>query len=60
MRASWPGRRSSPSATRGGRLSGGAWNRSGEFDLAVGNRMAASPSSKDRYDVGFRVLLMRD
>jgi formylglycine-generating enzyme required for sulfatase activity len=41
-------------------LRGGAWNRSGEFDLAVGNRMGASPSSKDRYDVGFRVLLMRD
>ena len=41
-------------------LRGGAWNRSGEFDLAVGNRMGASPSSKDRYDVGFRVVLMRD
>lgn len=39
-------------------LRGGAWNRSGEFDLAVGNRMGASPSSKDRYDVGFRVVLM--
>lgn len=39
-------------------LRGGAWNRSGEFDLAVGNRMAASPSAKDRYDVGFRVVLM--
>jgi formylglycine-generating enzyme required for sulfatase activity len=41
-------------------LRGGAWNRSGEFDLAVGTRMGASPSSKDRYDVGFRVVLMRD
>lgn len=41
-------------------LRGGAWNRSGQFDLAVGNRMGASPSSKDRYDVGFRVVLMRD
>lgn len=41
-------------------LRGGAWNRSGEFDLAVANRMAASPSSKDRYDVGFRVVLMPD
>ena len=41
-------------------LRGGAWNRSGQFDLAVGNRMGASPSSKDRYDVGFRVVLIRD
>lgn len=41
-------------------LRGGAWNRSGQFDLAVGNRMAASPSAKDRYDVGFRVVLMAD
>lgn len=41
-------------------LRGGAWNRSGQFDLAVGTRMGASPSSKDRYDVGFRVVLMPD
>lgn len=41
-------------------LRGGAWNRSGQFDLAVGNRMGASPTSKDRYDVGFRVVLVRD
>ncbi len=41
-------------------LRGGAWNRSSQYDLAVGNRMGASPSSKDRYDVGFRVVLMRD
>lgn len=41
-------------------LRGGAWNRSSEFDLAVTNRMAARPSAEDRYDVGFRVVLMRD
>ena len=41
-------------------LRGGAWNRSSEFDLAVANRMAAAPASKDRHDVGFRVVLMRD
>lgn len=41
-------------------LRGGAWNRSSQYDLAVGNRMAASPSSEDRYDVGFRVVLMPD
>lgn len=41
-------------------LRGGAWNRSSQFDLAVGNRMAARPSAEDRYDVGFRVILMRD
>jgi formylglycine-generating enzyme required for sulfatase activity len=41
-------------------LRGGAWNRSSEFDLAVANRMAARPSAEDRYDVGFRVVLMRD
>lgn len=41
-------------------LRGGAWNRSSQFDLAVGNRMAARPSAEDRYDVGFRVVLMRD
>ncbi|MCB1206117.1 MAG: PEGA domain-containing protein [Verrucomicrobiae bacterium] len=41
-------------------LRGGAWNRSSQYDLAIANRMAASPASKDRYDVGFRVLLMRD
>lgn len=39
-------------------LRGGAWNRSSQFDLSVGNRMAANPSQKDRYDVGFRVVLM--
>jgi len=41
-------------------LRGGAWNRSSQFDLAVANRMAARPSAEDRYDVGFRVVLMRD
>jgi hypothetical protein len=41
-------------------LRGGAWNRSSQYDLAIGNRMAASPSQKDRYDVGFRVVLMAD
>ena len=41
-------------------LRGGAWNRSSEFDLKVGNRMGAGPSAKDRYDVGFRVVLMRE
>lgn len=41
-------------------LRGGAWNRSSEFDLAVANRMAARPSAEDRYDVGFRVVLMRE
>ena len=41
-------------------LRGGAWNRSSQFDLAIGNRMAARPSAEDRYDVGFRVVLMRD
>lgn len=41
-------------------LRGGAWNRSGQFDLEVGTRMAAAPASKDRYDVGFRVVLMRE
>lgn len=40
-------------------LRGGAWNRSSQFDLKVGNRMGAGPSAKDRYDVGFRVVLMR-
>lgn len=41
-------------------IRGGAWNRSSRYDLAVGNRMAARPSSEDRYDVGFRVVLMPD
>jgi hypothetical protein len=41
-------------------LRGGAWNRSSQFDLAIANRMAARPSAEDRYDVGFRVVLMRD
>jgi hypothetical protein len=41
-------------------LRGGAWNRSSQFDLEVANRMAARPSAEDRYDVGFRVMLMRD
>ncbi len=41
-------------------LRGGAWNRSSQFDLSVENRMAARPSAEDRYDVGFRVVLMRD
>lgn len=41
-------------------LRGGAWNRSSQYDLAIANRMAAAPASKDRYDVGFRVVLMRD
>jgi len=41
-------------------LRGGAWNRSDQYDLAVGNRMAARPSAEDRYDVGFRVVLMQD
>lgn len=41
-------------------LRGGAWNRSSQFDLAVANRMAARPSAEDRYDVGFRVVLMRN
>lgn len=41
-------------------LRGGAWNRSSQFDLKVGNRMGAGPSAKDRYDVGFRVVLMRE
>ncbi|MEC5125586.1 PEGA domain-containing protein [Verrucomicrobiales bacterium BCK34] len=40
-------------------MRGGAWNRSSQFDLKVGNRMGAGPSAKDRYDVGFRVVLMR-
>lgn len=39
-------------------LRGGAWNRSSRFDLEVGNRIAARPSAEDRYDVGFRVVLM--
>ncbi|MEM1441627.1 MAG: PEGA domain-containing protein, partial [Verrucomicrobiota bacterium] len=39
-------------------LRGGAWNRSSQFDLEVANRMAARPSAEDRYDVGFRVVLM--
>ncbi|MEM7600670.1 MAG: PEGA domain-containing protein [Verrucomicrobiota bacterium] len=39
-------------------LRGGAWNRSSRFDLEVANRMAARPSAEDRYDVGFRVVLM--
>ncbi len=41
-------------------LRGGAWNRSSQFDLSIANRMAASPSSEDRYDVGFRVVLMKE
>lgn len=41
-------------------LRGGSWNRSSEVDLSVGNRMGANPSSEDRYDVGFRVVLMPD
>ncbi|MEM9281799.1 MAG: PEGA domain-containing protein [Verrucomicrobiota bacterium] len=41
-------------------LRGGAWNRSSQFDLSIGNRVAARPSSEDRYDVGFRVVLMPD
>ena len=41
-------------------LRGGAWNRSSQFDLSIENRMAARPSAEDRYDVGFRVVLMRD
>ncbi len=41
-------------------LRGGAWNRSSEVDLSVGNRMGAAPASEDRYDVGFRVVLMPD
>jgi len=41
-------------------LRGGAWNRSSRYDLSVANRMAARPSAEDRYDVGFRVVLMRD
>lgn len=41
-------------------IRGGAWNRSSRYDLAVGNRMAARPSAEDRYDVGFRVVLMPD
>lgn len=41
-------------------LRGGAWNRSSRFDLEVGNRIAARPSAEDRYDVGFRVVLMRN
>lgn len=39
-------------------LRGGAWNRSSQYDLAIENRMAARPSAEDRYDVGFRVVLM--
>jgi len=39
-------------------LRGGAWNRSAQYDLSVANRMAARPSAEDRYDVGFRVVLM--
>lgn len=41
-------------------LRGGGWTRSSQFDLAIGNRMAARPSAEDRYDVGFRVVLMAD
>lgn len=41
-------------------LRGGAWNRSSQFDLSVANRMAARPGSEDRYDVGFRAVLMKD
>tara|TARA_R110002096_G_scaffold23303_10_gene74263 strand:+ start:2509 stop:4548 length:2040 start_codon:yes stop_codon:yes gene_type:complete len=41
-------------------LRGGAWNRSSQFDLSTSNRMAARPSAEDRYDVGFRVILMKD
>ncbi|MAS94239.1 MAG: hypothetical protein CMO55_13665 [Verrucomicrobiales bacterium] len=41
-------------------LRGGAWTRSSQFDLAVANRSAARPSAEDRYDVGFRIVLMRD
>lgn len=41
-------------------LRGGGWTRSSQFDLAIENRMGARPSSEDRYDVGFRVVLMPD
>tara|TARA_B100001093_G_scaffold73729_2_gene64382 strand:+ start:2420 stop:4504 length:2085 start_codon:yes stop_codon:yes gene_type:complete len=41
-------------------LRGGAWNRSSQYDLSVANRMAARPGAKDRYDVGFRVVLIKD
>lgn len=41
-------------------LRGGAWNRSSRFDLDIANRIAARPSAEDRYDVGFRVVLMRN
>lgn len=41
-------------------LRGGGWTRSSQYDLAIANRMGARPSSDDRYDVGFRVVLMKD
>lgn len=41
-------------------LRGGGWTRSSRFDLAIANRVGARPSSEDRYDVGFRVVLVPD
>lgn len=39
-------------------LRGGSWARSSQYDLSVANRVAARPSAEDRYDIGFRVVLM--
>ena len=41
-------------------LRGGSWNRSSQYDLEISNRVAARPSDPDRYDIGFRVVLMKD
>lgn len=41
-------------------LRGGAWSGSSQFDLSAANRSAARPGAEDRYDVGFRVVLMKD
>lgn len=41
-------------------LRGGAWSGSSQFDLSAANRSAARPAAEDRYDVGFRVVLMKE
>ena len=41
-------------------LRGGSWNRSSQYDLEISNRVSARPSDADRYDIGFRVVLMKD
>ena len=39
-------------------LRGGAWNRSSDSDLNVEYRLGAFPSTAERYDIGFRVVLV--